>query len=319
MARIAVIAEPDFPWVDHQEDRRFRRFSIILVAVFMLAGIGLNLVQLPEVERKALVDISPRLAKLILDKKKVEPPPPKVEKKPEVKKKEPEKKKEVKKKQPEKKKAQPKKKTDREVAQNAGLLQLKDELDDLRELFDVEEVAAAPQTTAGKQEVKVASTSDLLSAGAQQSSGGIKTDTLNRNLKTSELTRRQTTKVESKIESDQTRLAKAETSSSSSGSQQGAGKKRTPNEVERIFQKNKGSIFNLYNRALRKNPALAGKVVIELTIAPDGSVSNARILSSELGDEALERKLLLKVKKFRFSNANFAETTVTYPIDFLPS
>lgn len=318
MARTVVLAEPDFPWVDHQEDRRFRRFSIIMVVVFLVTGIGINLIQLPEVERKALIDISPRLAKLILEKKKVEPPP-KVEKKPEAKKKQPEKKKEVKKKQPEKKKTKPKKKTDREVAQNAGLLQLSDELEDLRDLFDVEDVATLPQQTAGKQEIKVASTSDLLSAGAQQSSGGIKTDTLNRKLKTSELTQRQTTRIESKIESDQNKLAKAETSSSSSGSQSGAGKRRTSNEVERVFQKNKSSIFNLYNRALRKNPSLTGKVVIELTIAPDGSVSGAKILSSELGDEALERKLILKIKKFRFSNANFAETTVTYPIDFLPS
>lgn len=318
MARTVVLAEPDFPWVDHQEDRRFRRFSIIMVVVFLVTGIGINLIQLPEVERKALIDISPRLAKLILEKKKVEPPP-KVEKKPEAKKKQPEKKKEVKKKQPEKKKTKPKKKTDREVAQNAGLLQLSDELEDLRDLFDVDDVATLPQQTAGKQEIKVASTSDLLSAGAQQSSGGIKTDTLNRKLKTSELTQRQTTRVESKIESDQNKLAKAETSSSSSGSQSGAGKRRTSNEVERVFQKNKSSIFNLYNRALRKNPSLAGKVVIELTIAPDGSVSSAKILSSELGDKALERKLILRIKKFRFSNASFAETTVTYPIDFLPS
>ena len=48
-------------------------------------------------------------------------------------------------------------------------------------------------------------------------------------------------------------------------------------------------------------------------------MTRVRILSSELGDEALERKLVLKIKRFKFSKAKVAEITVTYPIDFLPS
>jgi TonB family protein len=80
-----------------------------------------------------------------------------------------------------------------------------------------------------------------------------------------------------------------------------------------VFQKNKGSIFNLYNRALRKNPSLAGQVVVELTISPNGQVTAVQILSSELGDEKLERKLVLSIKKFKFSSANVAEMKVTYP------
>ena len=32
-----------------------------------------------------------------------------------------------------------------------------------------------------------------------------------------------------------------------------------------------------------------------------------------------ERKLVLKIKRFKFSKANVAETTVIYPIDFVPS
>ena len=86
-----------------------------------------------------------------------------------------------------------------------------------------------------------------------------------------------------------------------------------------FFSKTKDGIFNLYNLALRKNPSLAGKVVIELTISPGGQVTVVKVLSSELGDEKLERKLALRIKKFKFANAEVAEITVTYPIDFLPS
>jgi TonB family protein len=121
--------------------------------------------------------------------------------------------------------------------------------------------------------------------------------------------------VESKIESSQ-QIAKA-----SPAKQQGSGGAsiRSADQIERVFQQNKGAIFNLYNRALRKNPLLAGQVVVELTIAPNGQVSAVKILSSELGDEDLERKLALRIKKFKFPGGNIAEIKVTYPIDFLPS
>jgi TonB family protein len=94
---------------------------------------------------------------------------------------------------------------------------------------------------------------------------------------------------------------------------------RSADEIERVFQKNNGSIFNLYNRALRKNPSLAGQVVIELKISPDGQVTAAKVLSSELGDETLEQKLIAKIKRFKFTNEDVQEITITYPIDFLPS
>jgi len=322
MAKAAISNEPSLPWVDHSEDRGFKLLVLIMLLLFLGAGIFLNLIKLPEIQQKNLVDVSPRLAKLILEKQKVKPPPPKPEKPKEEKKKE-----EPKKEKPkEKKKEEPKKKEEkkevkkdaREVAKESGLIALSDELEDLRESFDLDDTLKLPQQTEGKKAVTVATASDLLTATAGQSSGGIKTDTLNRTIKTSELAQRQTTKVESKIESDE-KLAKATTAKKQAGSGSGGAGKRSADEIERVFQKNRGSIDNLYQRALRTNPSLVGKVVIELTIAPGGQVTAVKILSSELGDEKLERKLALRIKKFKFTNANVAEITVTYPIDFLPS
>ena len=122
--------------------------------------------------------------------------------------------------------------------------------------------------------------------------------------------------MESKIEPNEKKLAKASTTQQQ---EKTAVAKRTTDEIERIFQQQKGAIFNLYHRALRKNPSLSGKVVVELTIAPGGEVTAVKIISSELGDKKLERKLELKIKMFKFSKANVAAITVTYPIDFLPS
>ena len=310
MGRTATI-EPNLPWAEHREDRVFRILAIVMLLLFLGTGVALNLVTLPEVIQKNLVDVSPRLAKLILEKQKVKPPPKKELVKKEVEKKE------VKKKEKPKKKKEVKKESAREVAKKSGLIALSDELEDLREAFDLDDTLGLPQQTDGSQEVKIAASGDLLTSGAQQSSGGIQTDTLNRNLKTSELAQRQTTSVESKIEPAGEKLAKAETTQQKSQGQ--ASGKRSADEIERVFQKNKGGIFSIYNRALRKNPSLEGQVVVELTIAPSGEVTRVKILSSELGDEALERKLVLKIKRFKFSNARVAEITVTYPIEFLPS
>jgi protein TonB len=313
VAKNAPIAEPNMPWLDDREDRIFRRLSIVMLLLFIGAGVVLNGIELPEIIQKNLVDVSPRLAKLILEKQKVEPPP-----KPKAPLPEKEKQAEKKKEPPKpKKKEEVKKESARDVAKKSGLIALADELDDLREIFDLGDVAL-PQQTAGSEAVKIASASDLLSSSATQSSGGIQTDTLNRNLKTSELAQRQTTNVQSKIETSNDKLAKASTTQKSQGTSRSVSK-RSADEIERVFQKNKDKIFNIYNRALRKNPSLAGQVVVELTIAPDGKVVSVNILSSELGDAALERKLVLKIKRFKFSKANVAETTVIYPIDFIPS
>ncbi|MCP4334960.1 MAG: TonB family protein [Gammaproteobacteria bacterium] len=311
MATGTATLEPNLPWADHREDRVFRLIAIVLLVLFLSTGVALNLVTLPEVIQKNLVDVSPRLAKLILEKQKIKPPPEKKLVKKEIEKKE------VKKKEKPKKKKEVKEESARDIAKKSGLIALSDELADLREAFDLDDVSTQPQQTDGSQAAKIAASSDLLTSGAQQSSGGIQTDTLNRNLTTSELAQRQTTTVKSKIEPSSEKLAKASTTQQQSKGQSNG--KRSADEIERVFQKNKGGIFNIYHRALRKNPSLAGQVVVELTIAPSGEVTGVKILSSELGDEALERKLLLKIKRFKFSKSSVAEITVTYPIEFLPS
>jgi TonB family protein len=75
----------------------------------------------------------------------------------------------------------------------------------------------------------------------------------------------------------------------------------------------------MYSRALRDNPALQGKVVLEVTIAPSGEVTQCRVISSELSDPELERKLVARVKLFRFENRDVATMTTTKPIEFFPA
>jgi periplasmic protein TonB len=94
---------------------------------------------------------------------------------------------------------------------------------------------------------------------------------------------------------------------------------RSIEEIKLVFERNKGAIYAIYNRALREEPALQGKVVLELKIAPSGEVLECRIASSELNAAELERKLLARIRQFEFGAKDVEQMVVTWPVDFLPS
>jgi len=94
---------------------------------------------------------------------------------------------------------------------------------------------------------------------------------------------------------------------------------RSIEEIKLVFERNKGAIYAIYNRALRDDPTLEGKVVLELKIAPSGEVIECRIASSELRSPELERKLLARIKQFDFGAKDVATMTINWPVDFLPS
>ncbi len=304
---------PFLPWVESENDRRFRKILYICVAVSVLLGLIVPFLPTSEPEQKELKTVSPRLAKLVLEQKKLPPPPvPKpakkeaVKKKPVVEKKKPLKPKPVVKPKP----ISPKQQKAQEVAASSGLVALSDELMDMRDSFDLEEFEDQPLSTSGKKSEVALGKTSVISSKALSQSKGINTGSLTKSTAGSSLASRQTTAVKSNI---QTGVAKKVARTAS-------GKLTRPqHEIESVFQKNKGAIYSIYNRALRKDPSLQGKVVIELTIAGNGRVTKARIVSSELNNPSLERKLLARVKLFKFKPSNAAVVTVKYPIDFLPS
>ncbi len=100
----------------------------------------------------------------------------------------------------------------------------------------------------------------------------------------------------------------------------GSGKPaRTPEEIELVFDRNKGRIYTLYARALRDNAELQGKLVLEFTIAPNGTVTDCQVVSSELKDPELEKKIIALVRLFQFQPEDVDAVTATKPIDFFPT
>ena len=80
-------------------------------------------------------------------------------------------------------------------------------------------------------------------------------------------------------------------------SRSGSGGKaaRSREEIEMVFDRNKSAIYALYSRALRERPELQGKVVVQLTIAPSGEVTDCRIVSTDLLEPGFERKLVAQI------------------------
>lgn len=299
------------------EDRRFKRILLFTFLFFVVSSVTVSVLPVFKVERPPIEEVPKRIAKLVLQKRKPAPPPPpppKVEKpKPEPKKVEkpkPEPKKEKPKaEEPPKPKAKPKPSA-REQAERAGIMAFRDALADLREDPSVAKLEGGERlSTAGKTARKTERS--MVTSKVGSSSGGINTASLSRDTGSTQLATRSTEQLKAPATLQKTAQQKK--------TRDGKQASRTDEEIQLVFDRNKTAIYNLYNRALRTNPAMKGKVVIRLTIAPDGEVTSISVVSSELEDEKLERKLVLRVKRFKFESKNVASTTFNYTMDFFPS
>lgn len=96
---------------------------------------------------------------------------------------------------------------------------------------------------------------------------------------------------------------------------------RTLDEIQLTFDRAKSAFYAIFNRAMRENPNIsAGKIIVSLTIAPDGSVTDCRLVSSSFGDPGLEAKVIQRVKLLNFGAKDVPVFTYpNYPINFLPS
>jgi outer membrane biosynthesis protein TonB len=319
MAAVIVTPNLELPWSSSQEeDKRFWRVLSALCVPLLILSIAIPFIPLPEPKREELEQLPPQLARVVIEKKELPkpPPPPPEEKKPEEKKPEPkpeEKKPEPKPPEPKKPEPEPVKLQKAiEQAKQSGVLQFADDLADMRDALDVSDVktpsANITRATADAAQVE----RNFISSGAQAKSGGVNTSALSRDTGGVALSGRETTVVESKLE---------EVSAAAAGNRQRQTREKAFRGDQSIRQKMdeaKGRIDGIYNRALRENPTLQGKVVFKLVIEPSGAVSSAQVVSSELNDADLERKLLAAVRGINFGASDVLQTTLNYSFDFLP-
>lgn len=326
----AYYRSPTLVWsLGAEEDRRFWRILFAVLVAFTVVGVVIPYISVSEPEPDEIIKMPKRFAELLAEpERRTPPPPPKIaepEPKPETKPKpekkpEPQKppKKVAEKKPAPKPKPKPKVRAEpvpdkaaaRQKAQQSGLLAARDALSDLRDNPEVARLNKKRLTSKGSEAVRKTQRS-VLTSDVATGSGGINTAKLSRDTGGQALVGRSTTKV-------------VAPEGTSTGAQGGGSRKarkpaRTIEEIQVVFDRNKGAVFALYNRALRRNPALEGKVVLRLTIEPSGNVTACEVVSSTLDSPRLESRLISRVKLFNFGAKDVERVTITYPIDFLPA
>jgi TonB family protein len=296
----------ELPWEgDSEASQRYRRILQVGLALLLLLGILIPL--LPAPPRPASEEAIPqRLARVMIENqvKPPPPPPPPVQEAPKV---------EPVKKIPVTPPPVDRTQQAREKAEKQ-LNQVKDELADLREQMPDPTLGETKNLTGAVGADSHAERS-LITSKVGAGSGGITSANSSRGFGTGagSLNGHETTAVSSAI-------ARSGLDSRPATRTGASGKAaRSREEIELVFDRNKGAIYALYSRALRERPDLQGKLVLEFTIAPSGEVTMCRLVSSELGDPELENKIVLRVKLFRFEAKDVEPITTTRPIDFFPA
>jgi periplasmic protein TonB len=288
----------ELPWgLGEESERKFKKLLRILLIIATLLALIIWLIPRPKTDKVKPADLPERVVQLIQEKMKPPPPPPP----PEEKKPEPEKPKPTDQKPVEKPKVN---------VRNQGLLAMQDELEALR---DQNLDLADPQMKAPVEDAR--SERNLITSQAGRASGGINTANMARGFGggAGAIGTHTATQVQHGSGLDPNAGGKVQRTGSSGKAS------RAREEVEIVFDRNKGALYALYGRALRDQPELAGKVVLEFTIMPTGEVANVKVVSSELKDEELLKKIVARVRLIRFKPADVEPLTVSKPIDFFPA
>ncbi len=313
------MAEPSgyragLPWSSAKgENGRFGLILLVMLALFLPPAIWIPGLKLPEPERGESEGVSPRLAKLIEQREPpapIQPPDPKPE---------PQSEQETVTGDPASKSQEsaPQQPTPdstpkpdrqtveqaREKASRSGLLAMKDQLAALRSPGpepDQRLIANVSDSTAGRPPGIDDSAEILQGSGGVTSERGPK--------KQVDVANHQVREVKVAREPEPAAVAKPAPGPAERGM----------SNIRKVFDAQKTALYSLYRRELRQDPTLEGKVLLELVIEPDGSVSRCDVVSSELDNPELERRIALRVQLFNFGADNVAARKVKFPIDFLP-
>jgi protein TonB len=288
----------DLAWEKDPEDqRRFRGLLLIGLAVVLVMGLVLPLIHLPSRTRN-VQEVPPQLAQLMREQPK--PPPPKPVEPP----------------KPEKPKAEPVPTpkpvdTRKKMENTAAMRAIKDELADLRDQVDAKQLRNKDLTKDVGADAR--SERSLITSKVGTGSAGIVSASTSRGFGSGSgaLSDHTAGAVSSRLASDVGANRVTRTGNSSKAA-------RSQEEIELVFDRNKGAIYALYTRAMRERADLQGKMVLQLTISPAGDVTDCRVLSSELNDPELENKIVARVKLFKFEPKDVETITARKTIEFFP-
>jgi len=314
-------------WLAGQEDSRYYWLQALGFLLFVAFVVVIPQLTVPKAETLPPPP-PPPLTQLVLPEREIPPPPeikkeePKPEPKPEEKPKEKPKEKPV---EASKDPVKPAPTVDdaREKAEKSGLLALKDDLADLRQAFEVDDTQVSVKNDEVPEQAANLDRKVIAQTGNQQfaakNAAAVSNEVGRVALSEQGATNVKATQLKGLADKDTVeRNRQAENAKNLAKSGKGTSG-RSEAQIRQILEANKSSLYTLYNRALRQNPLLRGKVVFELMITPQGTVSAVKIVQSELGDAKLERQLQLRLQAVQFGPASVSLTRSQWTIEFLPS
>jgi protein TonB len=286
----------ELPWgLGEESERKFVKLLRVSIIVATVIAIIIALLPAPERNRVKPEDLPERVVQLIVERPKPPPPPPPPE--PETPKPE-----EVKPTDQPKPTEKPKPNLRKQMAVFDELADLREQSLDLKDpqlKTPVENARSERNLITSKAGQASGGITDRASAGFGGGSGAIGTHT--------------TTAVSHGQGLDPNAGGRVQRTGNSGKAS------RAREEVEIVFDRNKGALYALYGRALRDAPELQGKLVLEFTISPAGDITMCRVVSSELNDPELEKKIVARVRMIKFKPGDVEPLTVSKPIDFFPA
>lgn len=293
-----------------KQDQRFIVILFALLIFYVFFAVLVPFVEQKEVDREIVEKIPPQLTRILLEEKQIPIPEKIIEDVIEEKIEEP------KKEEPKPEEPKPEPITTREAAKqkakSSGLAAMKDELLAMRESFVIKPTNSDVLQDSSAEQVRVKR--KLIAAKATAQSGGATAASVSTTVVSDELSTLNTQTVrlsDEEIKSDSL-IAAQESQAEAFGNQ------RSEMKLRQTLEANKSRLYALYSRALRKDPFLQGKVVFNLTIEPNGSLSLVAIDSSELNNSKLERQLLVILRSIDFGAEDVVAITTIWAIEFLP-
>ena len=289
----------------YEEDRRFRRILLQTLAISLAVGVITPYVRIPQLDSGVADELPARRVRLLAEPFAPAPGPARVPAAPAVS--VPQQPQTIAEQLP----AAPVV-TPRQKAASSGVLAMKEALAELQGTIPKTGSTAAQEDASGELQPRTAQPS-VLTANVTRGSQGIEGGVAHRSvLGATGLPGREET-----LQGADSREGSVATRGRTSASPTGVA--RSEEEIQEILDRNKGAMYTLYNRELRKDATLQGKLVMSITIAPDGKVTRCVIQSSDLGAVSLEQQLVALIKGIDFGNKpGVPVVTTKIPIEFFP-
>jgi len=95
--------------------------------------------------------------------------------------------------------------------------------------------------------------------------------------------------------------------------------KRDPQAINEVVTSHRASIKMSYDKYLKRDPNLKGKITLRITISASGAVSSVIIVVNTTGNKEFADEVVRKVKMWQFEPVTDGDVTVSYPFVFTPA